>query len=381
MATSTPMAQTNGKAQTRKASTHPASRRVRVPEKALRAPGTHQEKLSPLRSDVHFLGELLGQVLIHQEGQAFFDVEERIRHLAIAIRRTGRRGDDAKLRRWLDALPVAAAEKVIRAFSVYFQLVNIAEENHRLRRKRYYESLPGFHPQRGSIEDVVHRLHAAKIPFEVLAKRAAGLSITLVLTAHPTQALPPTILTKHRAIWDLLTRRQLQHPVPKEQGAIARELLEEIMSLWQTDELRPTRPTIQDEVEQGLYYLSSILYDALGEVVMAFRTEVERVYGRTIPLSSLIRFGSWIGGDKDGNPNVTHESLRWALLRYRQAILASYLTSLEQLQERLTHSDQLCKMLPAFARSLANDRRALPAPLEAPPATWPAFHGFCASPW
>ncbi len=325
---------------------------------------TQQEKLAPLRRDVHLLGELLGRVLIRQEGQPFFEIEERIRRLAISVRRTGSVRDDAKLRRLIDQLPVATAEKVIRAFSVYFQLVNVAEENHRLRRKRHYEGLPGFHPQRGSIEDVVHRLHAARVPYEALAKRFTDLSIVLVLTAHPTQALPPTILTKHRAIWDLLLNRQLLNPVTKENQAIADALRDQVMALWQTDELRSTRPTIQDEVEQGLYYLSSVLFDALPDVILAFRREVERVYGRRLPLAALMRFGSWIGGDKDGNPNVTHESLRWALLRYRQAILGSYLGSLERLQEQLTHSDQLCRMLPAFLRSLANDRRSFPAMVE-----------------
>ncbi|MBI2496166.1 MAG: phosphoenolpyruvate carboxylase [Candidatus Omnitrophica bacterium] len=343
---------------------------------------TQQEKLAPLRADVHFLGELLGQVLIHQEGRAFFDAEERIRRLAIAVRRSsdrpspsssGRSGrrDEAALRRLLERLPLPTAEKIIRAFSVYFQLVNIAEENHRVRRKRHYESLPGFHPQRGSIEDVVHRCHAAEVPFDVLVKRAAELSITFVLTAHPTQALPPAILTKHRAIWDLLTKRQLLNPVPKEGRAMTHELLEEIMSLWQTEELRTTRPIVQDEVEQGLYYLSSILYDSLADVIMTFCQEVQRVYGRSMPLTSFMRFGSWIGGDKDGNPNVTHESLRWALLRYRQAILANYLASLERLQERLTHSDQLCRFSPAFRRSLANDRRNFPALAESLDARFP----------
>ena len=341
-----------------------------------------QEKLTPLRRDVHFLGELLGEVLIHQEGRAFFRTEERIRQLAIAVRRQrparpsrgaprASRGNEARLRRLLDHLPPTAAEKVIRAFSVYFQLVNIAEENHRLRRKRFYESLPGFHPQRGSIEDVVHRLHAAGIPFDALAKRAEDFSVVFVLTAHPTQALPPAILTKHRAIWDLLLRRERLHPVPKEEQALTRELLEQIMGLWQTDELRPDRPTIQDEVEQGLYYLSSVLYDALPDVLMAFRREVERVYGRALPLAGLVRFGSWIGGDKDGNPNVTHESLRWALVRYRQAVLANYLASLERLQDALTQSDQLCRMLPAFARSVANDRRSFPALVESLDAKFP----------
>jgi len=332
----------------------------------------HQEKLAPLRADVRFLGELLGQALIHLEGQTFFDIEERIRRLAIQVRRgKAKPGDEARLRRLLNQLPTATAEKIVRAFSVYFQLVNIAEENHRLRRKRHYESLPGFHPQRGSIEDVVHRLYTAKISFEALARRIADFSITLVLTAHPTQALPPTVLTKHRAIWDVLSRRRLLDPIAKEERALARQLLEDIMALWQTDELHSTRPTIQDEVEQGLYYLSSVLYDSLADVVMAFREETERVYGHRLPLTGLVRFGSWIGGDKDGNPNVTHESLRWALLRYRRAILGKYLSTLETLEERLTHSDQLCRMLPAFMRSLASDRRSFPALVESLDTRYP----------
>ena len=183
-------------------------------------------KLSPLRRDVHMLGTLLGQVLIQQEGRPFFDVEERIRRLSIASRRSGGPRQWAKLRRLVERLPAPTAEKIIRAFSVFFQLVNLAEDSHRVRRKRYYESLPGFHPQRGSIEDVVHRLYAAGVSYETLAKQVAELSIVLVLTAHPTQALPPTMLTKHRAIWDLLMKRQLLNPVPKEEQAIARQLLE-----------------------------------------------------------------------------------------------------------------------------------------------------------
>ncbi|MBI3088033.1 MAG: phosphoenolpyruvate carboxylase [Candidatus Omnitrophica bacterium] len=320
-----------------------------------------QQKLQPLRRDIHFLGELLGRVLIHQEGRALFDTEERIRRLAIRIRRRYRAADARAFVRLLNTLDAATAVKIIRAFSVYFQLVNIAEENHRLRRKRYYEGLPGFHPQRGSVEDVVHRLRAAKIPFRRLADQAQRLAVNLVLTAHPTQALPPAVLTKHRAIWDWLLRREQLQPTPKEERRIVQGLFEEILSLWQTDELRVARPTVEDEVEHGLYYLSSVLYEALPDTVMAFQDEVERVYGARPPPAPMIRFGSWIGGDKDGNPNVTHQTLRWALGRYRQAVLGNYLNSLQRLSERLTQSDQLCRMHPAFLRSLANDRRAFPA--------------------
>ncbi|HEX9781088.1 MAG TPA: phosphoenolpyruvate carboxylase [bacterium] len=321
-------------------------------------------KLAPLRADVGFLGGLLGDVLVHQEGEAVFDTVERIRRLSINARRRGRGRDEAALRRSLFRVPPATTEKIIRAFSIYFQLVNIAEENQRLRRKRFHESQPGFHPQRGSIEDLVHRLHAARVPYETLVRRVREMSIIMVLTAHPTQALPPTVLGKHWAIWDLLMRRQLFHPTPKEALGIAGRLREQITSLWQTDELRVARPTVEDEVEQGIYHLSSTLYDALADVALAFRSEVERVYGRTMPLTGLVHFGSWIGGDKDGNPNVGHEALRWALLRYRQAIMTKYLESLQRLGEQLTQSSQLCRVPAALERSLAADRRSFPALAE-----------------
>ncbi len=330
-----------------------------------------EQKLLSLRQDVHFLGELLGRVLVHQEGQTFFETEERIRRLAIQVRRRSRAADERQFLRLLQRLDVATAAKIIRAFSVYFQLVNIAEENHRLRRKRHYENLPGFHPQRGSIEDVVHRLRAAKVPLHTLTDLAKTFSVSLVLTAHPTQALPPAILIKHRRIWDLLLKRELLRPTPKEEARITHELFEEIMSLWQTDELRPTRPTPEDEVDHGLYYLSSVLYEALPETLQAFQQEILRVYGRSLPLSPMVRFGSWIGGDKDGNPTVTHQTLRWALIRYRRAILAKYLNSLEQLQEQVTQSDQLCRIHPALLRSLSNDRRGFPALIESLDTQYP----------
>ena len=341
------------------------------------------DKLQPLRRDIHFLGELLGRVLLHQESQHLFETEERIRKLAIKVRRRMRRGDESldsasprsgrilslskderAFVRLLDVLDLATALKVIRAFSVYFQLVNIAEENHRLRRKRYYEALPGFHPQRGSLEDVVHRLRQAGVPLTTLLRRIEELSVNLVLTAHPTQALPPTVLMKHRRIWDLLLTREQLRPTPKEDAALVQALFEEIMGLWQTDELRPARPTVEDEVEHGLFYLSSVLYEALPDTLQAFQQEVGRVYGRRMPPRPMIRFGTWIGGDKDGNPNVTHQTLRWALGRYRRAVLAKYLESLERLRERLTQSSQICRMPPAFLRSLANDRRGFPALTE-----------------
>ncbi len=321
----------------------------------------NRKKLAPLRDDINLLGNLLGEMLVHQEGQKLFETEERIRKLAIRVRRRPNARDERALQNLLAKLPIASAEKVVRAFSVYFQLVNIAEENQRLRRKRHYESLPGFHPQRGSIEDLVNRLHQAGISFNAVVKHIENLSITLVLTAHPTQALPPTILMKHRTIWDLLLKRQLMHPVPKEGRAIARSLSGEIMNLWQTDELRYDRPTIDDEMDQGLFYLSTVLFDALPDLGLAFRAEVERVYGRKMPLIAPVRFGSWIGGDKDGNPNVTHESLRRALLRYRRTIIGRYLESLERLHEQLTHSDTLCRPSPALKRSIADDRRGFPA--------------------
>ncbi|MBI2885200.1 MAG: phosphoenolpyruvate carboxylase [Candidatus Omnitrophica bacterium] len=330
-----------------------------------------ERKLRPLREDVRLLGELLGEVLIQQEGRGLFDTEERIRTAAITARRNGGTALQARLATRLAELDLPTAVKIIRAFSVYFQLANIAEENHRLRRKRHYEALPGFHPQRGSIEDVVYRLRRARVPAKEISRHLQSLSVNLVLTAHPTQALPPAVLRKHHQIWDRLLQRELMRPTPKEERRIRRDIFEEIMALWQTDELRPHRPTVEDEVDHGLYYLSSVLYDALPDTLMAFQDELSRVYKRPLEVGPVIRFGTWMGGDKDGNPSVTHETLRWALLRYRHAIISKYLETMERLRDRLTQSDQLCTVSPALVKSVAHDRRNFPALSESLDAAYP----------
>jgi phosphoenolpyruvate carboxylase len=258
---------------------------------------------APLRANVRLLGELLGRVIVEQEGEQLYQLEERIRLLA----RLGRQGDTGASQAlaeeigWLD---VETQAVVLRAFSVYFHLANIAEQHHRVRRRRAVEREGGT--PRESLDEVLARLEADGVGEEELSVAAAGVSVELVLTAHPTEAMPRTILEKHRRIARLLDELDDVRLTPPERAERERALAEEVTILWQTDEVRSTRPRVVDEIRQGLWFLEDSLWDAAPELLAAWQ--------RRLPGAPL-RFGTWIGGDLDGNPNAGAETVREAVER------------------------------------------------------------------
>ena len=257
---------------------------------------------APLRANVRLLGDLLGEVLVEQEGEWLLELEERIRLSA----RDARDGDEAafaQLGETVAALPLERQALVLRAFAVYFQLANIAEQHHRLRRRRQYEH-EGSAP-RESLAEAVQLLEGADL--EAAAKR---LSVELVLTAHPTEATRRTVLQKHRQLAALL--RELDDPdlPPSAEARVRRDLAEEITILWQTDEVRSRRPRVVDEIRTGLWFVETSLWDAAPRVLAELRALVP---GAPAPL----RFGTWIGGDLDGNPHTGPETIDEALERAR----------------------------------------------------------------
>jgi len=255
-----------------------------------------------IRANVRLLGDLLGEVLVEQEGEWLLDLEERIRRLA----RDAREGGDAafaELGETVAALPLERQALVLRAFALYFQLANIAEQHHRLRRRREYEH--EGRAARESLAEAVQRLEGAD-----LDEAVRRLSVELVLTAHPTEATRRTVLVKHRHIAALL--RELDDPLlpPSAEARVRRDLAEEITILWQTDEVRSRRPRVVDEIRTGLWFVESSLWDAAPRVVAELR---ELVPGAPAPLE----FGTWIGGDLDGNPHAGPETIEEALERAR----------------------------------------------------------------
>jgi phosphoenolpyruvate carboxylase len=212
---------------------------------------------APLRANVRLLGDILGRVLVEQEGEDLLADEERIRALSRDARAGGSR---EALRTAVADLAPERRARVLRAFALYFQLANIAEQHHRLRRRREYE-----HEQRiprESLAEAFERLRAARTSADELAVAASRISLTLVLTAHPTEATRRTILVAHRRISSVLNELDEPHLTPTRRRALEVQLAEEVTLLWQTDEVRSRRPRVVDEIRHGLWFFEQSLFDA-----------------------------------------------------------------------------------------------------------------------
>ena len=304
----------------------------------------------PLRRDVRFLGMLLGRVLVEQEGQAFFDVVERLRRLMIQHREQPPTGVPqeqfhdtlmAQARDLIGSLPVDDAYRITKAFAIYFELTNLAETNHRKRRRRAARLKPDEKPVEGSFRGTLLRMRetgksAAEI-FEALKK----IKVIPVFTAHPTEVTRHTVLYKRRRIAGALERLDqlpLAHGEARDQEA---QILAEIIALWQTDEVRLKRPTVRNEIHMGLDYFPMVLFDTLPRLYEELEESLRDVCsadgcGATLP--ELLSFGSWIGGDRDGNPLVTARSTQEALRMARHRIIDHYLAEVAALAGHLSVS-------------------------------------------
>jgi phosphoenolpyruvate carboxylase len=286
-----------------------------------------------LRANVRLLGDLLGRVLVEQEGQEVLDLVERIRSLSRWARRGGER---EPLAATIAALPLARQAVVLRAFGVFFQLANIAEQHHRLRRRREYER-EGRVPAE-SLEAVFAQLDEARAA-------AGDVRVELVFTAHPTEATRRTVLQAHQRVASLL--RELDDPgLPSSQQARIEDALgEEITILWQTDEVRSRRPRVFDEIRHGLWFFERSLWQAAPAVLRAYRL---RFPDRPAPLS----FGTWIGGDLDGNPSAGPETVEAALEQARALAAQLYRDEVRELARRWGMSSTLVDHDPALDRDL-----------------------------
>ena len=290
----------------------------------------------PLRDDVRLLGELLGDTLRAHGGQALFDTVERVRALSKASR-TGDRAQFAELASLLARLPVDAATPLARAFAHFLNLANVAEQHHRIRRRRAYLSTAGSPPQPGSCEETFRRLVAAGITPDALHDAICGLRIELVLTAHPTEVSRRTLIHKYNRVAALLARRDHVDLTLPEREEVMDALRREIMAAWETDEVRHERPSPLDEVRGGLIVFEQSLWHAVPVYLRTVDSALRRIAGRGLPLDTApLRFGSWIGGDRDGNPNVTPDITRRACLLARWQAADLYLREVDDLRDELS---------------------------------------------
>lgn len=329
---------------------------------------TKSEKDAPLRNDIRRLGDLLGETLKQLGGKKLFDVEEQVRTLCKQLRAKHSPATERQLKRLLHGLSVDESIGVIRAFSVYFQLVNIAEQHHRIRRKQFYELHTPDQPQRGSIADTFQRLKAENrhLGESELRRRMQTivdrLEIVPVMTAHPTEAARRTLLEKHRRLAGLLSSLDESNLPKRRQSELALQLAAEVESIWQTDEVRHTQLQVLDEVNNALYYFDATLFDS----VPALLDELEFQLGNHFPGVKLrdgavpLRFGSWVGGDRDGNPNVTPE-ITWETLRLQQRLaLRKYLSAVADLSRRLSESVRFAPPSRDLQASIERDKLEMP---------------------
>ncbi len=312
---------------------------------------TPELKEAPLRRDVRSLGMLLGEVLREQVGGTLFDAVESLRRTSIARREeVDATASQRKLEQALAAVHLLPDDptriyQLARAFSFYFELINLAETNHRKRRRLATTLDPETRPQRGSLRGTLRQLKLAGIDASEAMALLGKVCITPVFTAHPTEVARRSVMFKRRRISDLL--EQLDRiPLPAAGlDALEHDLLAEITALWQTDDVRSERPTVRDEIRMALDYYESSLFDTLpvlyGEVALALRAE----YAEAAPLSiadlpQLVSFGSWIGGDRDGNPFVTPAATRDALAMAHTLLLTHYRRRLQNIFEQLGSSIQ-----------------------------------------
>ena len=303
---------------------------------------------APLRRDVRLLGDLLGRVMVEQEGEELLAREEEIRRVSRRARETGDPDVRAELARAVGELDLDQQTKILRAFTLFFQLANIAEQQHRIRRRRDVEREDGV--PRESLADAFRRLREAGVDDEALRAAAEHVSLELVLTAHPTEATRRTILQAQARLGALLADLDAGEWI---EDAAA----EEITVLWQTDEVRPQRPRVVDEIRHGLWFFEQSLLDAAEELVAA--------YGEAIPGAPLpLAFGSWIGGDMDGNPNAGPATIREALERGRMLALTRYRAEVRGLAAALGLTTSLVDVSAELLESIARDERELPSYAE-----------------
>ena len=336
-----------------------------------------KSKDQPLSDDIHMLGDLLGETLQRLAGGRLFDLEEKTRALCKELRSESTTPSTSadqqlqaadQLKNLLRGLSLDEAIGVIRAFSVFFQLVNIAEQHHRIRRKRDYELRTPDQPQRGSIAEGLRRLaeEMAELPADEvvtsLQRVIDQLEIVPVMTAHPTEAARRTLLEKHQRIATLLTTHDNEILPPRRQVEIRTLLAAEIESIWQTDEVRHTQPTVLDEVNNTLYYFSLTLF----ETIPTLLEELDEHLAKNFPGVRLsekavpIRFGSWVGGDRDGNPFVTPE-ITWETARQQQRLILNlYHEVIIDLTRRLSESQRFTTPSTELRESIRRDLKEMP---------------------
>ena len=320
---------------------------------------TAEIKEKPLRRDVRSLGHLLGNVLREQEGNRFYEIVETLRRVSIDARIGSLAFEPAQ--KLIKDVTVVEAGKLAKAFATYFELTNLAETNHRKRRRRAAR-LSSATPQPGTFKGTLLRAKQAGFDFDQVWDSLLRINVIPVFTAHPTEVGRRTIIWKRKRIAQLLEQLDVV-PLSDEQASVVEsEIAAEITAVWQTDEVRRAAPTISDEIQMGLDY-STVLFETIPELYRDIAEAILDVYQVSVEsaaLPTLVEFGSWIGGDRDGNPNVKPSSTEYAVSQARETVLNFYIQSVRALRRRLSSSRKRVDVSNDLVSRLERYRAELP---------------------
>jgi phosphoenolpyruvate carboxylase len=315
-------------------------------------PSDISSKDMPLREDIRLLGRILGDTLREQEGDATFDLVESVRRAAVRFRKTHEEQDGEILEKMLDALSPSDTLAVVRAFSYFSQLTNIAEDMHHNRRHHIHLKA-GTSPKNGDLKLALDRLKDASISKETLQKFLDSAVISPVLTAHPTEVHRKSILDCQLIIARLLTNRDRLDMTPDEAEHNEEVLRRFVLILWKTRMLRPTKLNIQDEIKNGLEFYRHTFLTEIPKIYAGLQKQLENRFDNNFHLPTILRIGSWIGGDRDGNPFVTHKVMQSAVQQHSFVALDHYLKETYLLGRRLSLTDHLVDISDEL-RDLAN---------------------------
>ena len=359
MVTSTRVKKSNVSVSLKAGARSAASLQPRPAPAGSKTPARARDNERPLVEDIRLLGRLLGDVIREQEGVPAYELIEQVRKLSVAFRRDADQDADKALKKLLKSLSGDQTVSVIRAFTYFSHLANLAEDRHHIRRRAVHERAGDT--QEGSIEVALARLRWAGIAPKTIAKTLAHSFVSPVLTAHPTEVQRKSILDAERDIAQLLTARDdikalalavsavsparaaKDALTPRELAANEAQLRARVMQLWQTRLLRFTKLTVADEIENALSYYEATF---LREIPKLY-ANLERELGNHA-VHSFLRMGQWIGGDRDGNPNVSAETLNYALGRQAEVALRHYLTEVHFLGGELSLSAMLIDVSPTM---------------------------------